>query len=306
LNLIYNLFLLITLNLSFTTIVLSLVLLKKRPNKSVKQVLIIFSISTLSVCMLYLCVSPYFNKPDIHSFLAWLSLFVIVIIAYLSPSLFNDSSPFSTVNKVVGIVTGVTIHFALIIMGLSIIQPLLFSEFYTLSKVIFIVGFIVEQLYLIITRLYTKRFLNNKAKTKYKSKIIKILNIINGLCLILFIRDIFVILDYIQSPTEIFPLILFPIYHLTQCLFGLYHVLNYLFFREIVTASNYALTEKLSSYELTEREVDIVSLVISGLKNKDIGSSLYISPETVKKHLNQIYKKLNVETRFKLINKLSE
>jgi DNA-binding NarL/FixJ family response regulator len=48
---------------------------------------------------------------------------------------------------------------------------------------------------------------------------------------------------------------------------------------------------------LTEREVDVLRLVARGLSNKEIGSSLSISPLTVKSHLRSILDKLSLRGR---------
>ena len=48
---------------------------------------------------------------------------------------------------------------------------------------------------------------------------------------------------------------------------------------------------------LTQREVEIVTLVASGAKNAEVADQLFISPHTVKTHLYTIYKKINVSSR---------
>ncbi|MEX1282056.1 MAG: LuxR C-terminal-related transcriptional regulator [Desulfobacterales bacterium] len=40
-----------------------------------------------------------------------------------------------------------------------------------------------------------------------------------------------------------------------------------------------------------------MDLLAPGLVNKEIGARLFISPETVKKHTQAIYRKLNVSNR---------
>jgi len=45
---------------------------------------------------------------------------------------------------------------------------------------------------------------------------------------------------------------------------------------------------------LTERELQIYNLIIKGLKNHEIAEELYISENTLKTHLRNVYKKLNV------------
>ncbi|MGH7895399.1 MAG: LuxR C-terminal-related transcriptional regulator, partial [Candidatus Binatia bacterium] len=52
---------------------------------------------------------------------------------------------------------------------------------------------------------------------------------------------------------------------------------------------------------LTERELEIVRLVASGYKNKEVGTSLSISERTVKTHLTNIFQKLGVRDRVGLV-----
>jgi DNA-binding NarL/FixJ family response regulator len=49
--------------------------------------------------------------------------------------------------------------------------------------------------------------------------------------------------------------------------------------------------------ELTRREKEIIALVAGGLKNRQIGEKLHISERTVKVHLNNIFRKIEVEDR---------
>jgi DNA-binding NarL/FixJ family response regulator len=48
---------------------------------------------------------------------------------------------------------------------------------------------------------------------------------------------------------------------------------------------------------LTQRESEILSLVVNGLSNKGIANKLVIGDETVKTHLRSIYRKLGVSDR---------
>jgi DNA-binding CsgD family transcriptional regulator len=53
----------------------------------------------------------------------------------------------------------------------------------------------------------------------------------------------------------------------------------------------------LASYNLTQREVEVLLWVAKGKTNRDIADILGMSPRTVNKHLEHIYVKLGVETR---------
>ncbi len=59
-------------------------------------------------------------------------------------------------------------------------------------------------------------------------------------------------------------------------------------------------------FGLSEREVEIVNLVIKGTTNNDIAESLFISVNTVKTHIKNIYKKLSVSNRIQLIHMLQQ
>ena len=55
--------------------------------------------------------------------------------------------------------------------------------------------------------------------------------------------------------------------------------------------------EKLSELGITPREHEILRLIAAGLTNREIGDSLFISAETVKKHTGNIYSKLGARGR---------
>ena len=57
---------------------------------------------------------------------------------------------------------------------------------------------------------------------------------------------------------------------------------------------------------LSNRELEILSLLGKGLRNKEIADRLFISPETVKKHTGNIYRKLDAHNRQKAVVKAYE
>jgi DNA-binding NarL/FixJ family response regulator len=56
-------------------------------------------------------------------------------------------------------------------------------------------------------------------------------------------------------------------------------------------------TQKEPRTELTERETEIVQLVGKGLSNAEVGRRLLVTEQTVKFHLSNIFRKLNVTNR---------
>lgn len=53
--------------------------------------------------------------------------------------------------------------------------------------------------------------------------------------------------------------------------------------------------------QLTPREIQILWELVDGKLNKEIGASLDISIETVKKHLKNIYRKINARNRIEAV-----
>jgi ATP/maltotriose-dependent transcriptional regulator MalT len=54
---------------------------------------------------------------------------------------------------------------------------------------------------------------------------------------------------------------------------------------------------------ITEREVEILTLLANGFRNKEIADKLFISLHTVKSHIYNIYQKLHVQSRIEAVNK---
>jgi DNA-binding CsgD family transcriptional regulator len=57
---------------------------------------------------------------------------------------------------------------------------------------------------------------------------------------------------------------------------------------------------------LSVREVEVLELITKGLSNKEIAEKLFISLSTVKTHINNIYKILEVKNRRDAIEKMND
>jgi two-component system sensor histidine kinase ChiS len=57
-------------------------------------------------------------------------------------------------------------------------------------------------------------------------------------------------------------------------------------------------------YNLTSRETDVIRLMMEGKINKEIAGELFISIDTVKKHIQNAYEKIGVSNKFELLKKM--
>ena len=72
-------------------------------------------------------------------------------------------------------------------------------------------------------------------------------------------------------------------------------------FRSKPAAEENSTSPELSS--LSNREKEILEWLAKGMLYKEIAGQLFISPETVRKHVYHIYDKLHVGNRIEAVNK---
>ena len=80
--------------------------------------------------------------------------------------------------------------------------------------------------------------------------------------------------------------------------------LNARFYREAMpdpaSSEDLLLKKAALKYGLSDREREIVSMIISGMSNDEISAALSIAPNTIKKHLQHIYAKTGIHSRPRL------
>lgn len=70
-----------------------------------------------------------------------------------------------------------------------------------------------------------------------------------------------------------------------------------------IVSSFQIVTEKPELQKLSPRENEILGLLAKGLRYKEIADQLFLSTETVRTHIRNIYEKLQVNSRTEAINK---
>lgn len=79
-----------------------------------------------------------------------------------------------------------------------------------------------------------------------------------------------------------------------------------LLIQEIKLKNEASMSRLFEKFNLTNREQEIVLLVLKGKSNKNIEDELYLSINTIKSHLTRIYKKVGVKSRSELQSKFTK
>lgn len=69
---------------------------------------------------------------------------------------------------------------------------------------------------------------------------------------------------------------------------------------------SFTLQKQFEEWGLTQREIEVAQLVASGNGNQQIAEILFISEHTVKRHLNNIFKKTECKGRFELMSTMKD
>jgi len=106
-----------------------------------------------------------------------------------------------------------------------------------------------------------------------------------------------------------YPALIFVMVAVSSFLVAFYFQINR---RKISSLSNQIREQSKSKNEgndalinvLTDRQRAVYDLIILGKSNKEIMAELFIEQSTLKSHINQIYRKLNIQSRSALKSKI--
>ena len=103
-----------------------------------------------------------------------------------------------------------------------------------------------------------------------------------------------------------FTLIILPLLHKHLSILLKNHVFLTTLYEMVPTKQNETIDNFIMMGKLTEREREIAELLLKGRTYKMIANELYLSENTVKTHIKNIYSKFNVQSKSELINLLME
>ena len=64
------------------------------------------------------------------------------------------------------------------------------------------------------------------------------------------------------------------------------------------------ISNRFKEFDLSKREIEVLKHIANGLKNEDISEKMFVSKNTIKSHITNIYAKLDVKNRIQAIKKI--
>lgn len=182
-----------------------------------------------------------------------------------------------------------------------ILRFILTNRFYnSWMELVFI--YVFENLILIEIIFLVLLFFKSR-KSNYQNRIARIYSVLYSLRYVVFII-VYVIITS-STVNELLKAILGFSFLLLLNLLPLLWIRVYFipFLKQVNAISDeHRFNEYCKQFNISQREKEILSLIISGKSNKEIGELLFISYSTVKNHVYNLYQKLNLNSRFELIS----
>jgi DNA-binding CsgD family transcriptional regulator len=144
--------------------------------------------------------------------------------------------------------------------------------------------------YAFVSGLYYRRRIQASVRKALANQLLIML----GLFLPGIVNDTF--LDNL-SDVKVYPLL----YSAFSVIFTLHLLKHYLHPADTQAIAKTPAEEFFRRYAVSSREQEVLLLLVQGLSNQKIGETLFISPNTVKTHIRNIYAKLEVSSRYELL-----
>ncbi|MCX7710576.1 MAG: helix-turn-helix transcriptional regulator [Clostridia bacterium] len=110
-----------------------------------------------------------------------------------------------------------------------------------------------------------------------------------------------------------YPIAFSPILYLLMNGVGIVYILKDFFSekqglpeKEVEKAEPFDYDMLAQRFDISQREMEILKLVLDGYNNQEVGEELHISPNTVRNHIYSIYKKAGVKNRLELASIISQ
>ncbi len=264
-------------------------------NKSLFKYVIIF-LSPFHISLIFYLMEVYLRniKPEMNLY-AYVTIWTAIVVAYgfsiIPYAIYKIiEKPFSIKNYSIFI----------ILSFLRIMQAVLILG-YNMEGLNFI-GNIIEIMLtgyiILILRIYKK-----------KIKIIELGRFFRNFSLLTVLLILFLILDYIFYSINIKAyaifLVLTPLhlYFFICNLLIIKAIFSYFIIRKSINDDEIS-KEFIDLYGISNREVEVIQLLIHGYTAREMGELLYISRQTVKNHIYKIYQKVNVNNKIEFLNQL--
>jgi len=97
-----------------------------------------------------------------------------------------------------------------------------------------------------------------------------------------------------------------PLYYFLWNVIFAYYLLNYITRENSLFLINNLPESFIKSYKIGKRETEIINMIIQGLDNKEIADKLFISESTVRNHISNIYRKVNISNKVELLKLIQQ
>lgn len=286
------------------TLILGIILFVKTREIVISKFIYIFTILSIkliaSIAFAYILLNINNPPQNIIHILLFVNIFSFALLAH---AIFLISH--HGVNYGFKLPITILVYFACIIMG--ILSLFSYSvdfetEIITILSPIIILSVLFIAIYsycIIIDIIFFK-----KSTSFFSRKILK-----NTIIIVQIVFLPGIVYDFVQSIIHpeihmkgaVSLLVFFPaLYIALSILYTWFFLLNFSL-KEPVKDIAYLEKNLFTQYKISQREKEIIRLILNGKSNKEIAYDLHISLSTIKTHITSIFCKMNINSRYELI-----